>query len=202
MRQIEVRDTDVAHNDLVSEPFEEEPPPTLGSGPGPMNRQWLLAAAGGLVVVFIIAAAGIASIWDKDPKLEDRPAGPPPPREYGGPLWFTVGGPTETQLVTNTLPRGVAGPGSPYTGVATYLSEHQCFTDGTNLLVWPRGSRPLIQDGRVGVNPTDGVEIYDGDSFTATAESVVVAETEEFPDTPTACAPSGNALSLSAVSAS
>jgi hypothetical protein len=164
-----------------------------------MNRQWMLAAAGGLVVVFIVAAAGIASIWDEDPKLEDRPAGPPPPREYGGPLWFTVGGPTDPQLVTNTLPRGVPGPGESYSGVAKYLTEDKCFTDGTSLLVWPRGSRPLTRDGRAGVNPTDGVDIYEGDSFTATAESIVIAETEEFPDTPTACAPSGNALSLSAV---
>jgi hypothetical protein len=164
-----------------------------------MNRQWMLAAAGGFVVVFIIAAAGIASIWDEEPKLEDRPTGPPPPREYGGPLWFTVGAADETQLVTNTLPRGVRGPGSEYSGVARYLVTEKCFTDGTNLLIWPRGSRPLTRDGRAGVNPTDGVDIYDGDEFTATAESIVVAETEEFPDTPTACAPSGNALSLSAV---
>ncbi len=189
----------MAHNDLVSESFEEEAPQAAGPGPGPLNRQWMLAAAGGLVVVFIIAAAGIASIWDEDPKLEDRPAGPPPPREYGGPLWFTVGGPTETQLVTNTLPRGVAGPGSSYSGVAKYLATEKCFTDGESLLVWPRGSRPLTQDGRAGVNPADGVDIYEGETFTATAETVVVAEAEEFPDTPTACAPSGNALSLSAV---
>lgn len=189
----------MAHNDLVSESFEDEPRQDVGRGPGPMNRQWMLAAAGGFVVVFIIAAAGIASIWDEDPKLEDRPTGPPPPREYGGPLWFTVGGADETQLVTNTLPRGVSGPGSDYSGVARYLAGEKCFTDGTNLLIWPRGSRPLTQAGRAGVNPTDGVDIYDGDAFTATAESIVVAETEEFPDTPTACAPSGNALSLSAV---
>lgn len=189
----------MAHNDLVSESFEDEPGQDVGRGPGPMNRQWMLAAAGGFVVVFIIAAAGIASIWDEEPKLEDRPSGPPPPREYGGPLWFTVGAADETQLVTNTLPRGVRGPGSEYAGVAKYLATEKCFTDGTNLLIWPRGSRPLTQDGRAGVNPTDGVDIYDGDAFTATAESIVVAETEEFPDTPTACAPSGKALSLSAV---
>ena len=187
------------HNDLVSESYEDEPRQDLGRGLGPLNRQWMLAAAGGFVVVFIIAAAGIASIWDEDPKLADRPSGPPPPREYGGPLWFTVGGADETQLVTNTLPRGVRGPGSDYSGVASYLAAEKCFTDGTNLLVWPRGSRPLIRDGRAGVNPGDGVDIYEGDAFTATAESIVIAETEEFPDAPTACAPSGNALSLSAV---
>lgn len=187
------------HNDLVSESWEDEPREDAGRSPNPINRQWMLAAAGGLVVVFIVAAAGIASIWDEDPTLEDRPTGPLAPREYGGPLWFTVGGADETQLVTNTLPRGVAGPGSAYSGVARYLGTEKCFTDGTNLLVWPRGSRPLTQDGRAGVNPTDGVDIYEGDTFTATAESIVVAETEEFPDTPTACAPSGNALSLSAV---
>lgn len=164
-----------------------------------MNRQWLLAGAGAFVVVAIIAVAGVASVWDSKPKLDDRPVGAPPPREYGGPLWFTVGGPDDTQLVTNTLPRGVAGPGTTYSGVARYLANEKCFTDGTNLLVWPRGSRPLKDGIRAGVNPGDGVDIYEGDTYTATAESIVIAETEEFPPTPAACAPSGNALSLSAV---
>ncbi len=160
----------------------------------------MLAAAGGFVVVFIVAAAGIASLWDSDPEFEDQPTGAAPPREYGGPLWFTVGAAGETQLVTNTLPRGVPGPGSPYNGVARYLSTEQCFTDGTSLLVWPRGSRPLADGSRAGVNPADGIDLYDGDSFSANGETILIAEADEFPEVPAACAPSGNALSLSAVS--
>ncbi len=159
----------------------------------------MLAGAGAFVVVAIVTVAGVASVWDEDPELEDRSSGAPPPREYGGPLWFTVGGADETQLVTNTLPRGVAGPGTSYSGAARYLATEKCFTDGTNLLVWPRGSRPLKEGTRAGVNPGDGVDVYEGESFSATGESIVIAETEEFPSTPAACAPSGNAMSLSAV---
>jgi hypothetical protein len=159
----------------------------------------MLAAAGGFVVVAIVAVAGVASVWDSKPKLAAQSTEPPPPREYGGPLWFTVGGPTETQLVTNTNPRNSPdGPGTAYSGVARYLSNEKCFTDGTNLLVWPRGSRPLSGD-RAGVSPAQNVEIYDGDTFSANSESIVIGETEDFPETPPACAPSGHALSLSVV---
>lgn len=190
----------VSHNDLVSGSFDEDGQQPSGRAPGQqLNKQWMLAAAGAFVVVFIVAAAGIASLWDSEPDLETRTDEAPPPREYGGPLWFTVGGPDESQLVTNTLPRGVAGPGSAYSGVAQYLAAEKCFTDGTNLLVWPRGSRPLTENGRHGVNAGDGVDIYEGDTVSATGESIVIAETEEFPSNPAACAPSGNAMSLSAV---
>ncbi len=197
----------MAQNDRVSEtPGDEghqyEDREFTGRVPGPLNRQWMLAAAGAFVVVAIVAIAGVASFWDEDPDLEDRATGAPPPREYGGPLWFTVGATDETQLVTNTLPRGVPGPGSPYNGVAKYLTAENCFTDGTNLLVWPRGSRPLTANGRAGVNPGDGVDIFDGDSFSANAETVLIETAQEFPAVPDACAPSGNALSLSAVSKS
>jgi hypothetical protein len=195
----------VAQNDRVSEtPDDEghqyEDRQFTGRVPGPLNRQWMLAAAGAFVVVAIVAIAGVASLWDPD--LDDRATGAPPPREYGGPLWFTVGASDETQLVTNTLPRGVPGPGSPYNGVAKYLPAEKCFTDGTNLLVWPRGSRPLNDGGRAGVNPGDGVDIFDGDAFSANAETVLIETAQEFPPVPEACAPSGNALSLSAVSKS
>lgn len=183
----------------MSGSWDDEAPQNPQGEPRQLNRQWMLAAAGAFVLVFIVAAAGIASMWDEDPDLADRSSGPPPAREYGGPLWFTVGGAEDTQLVTNTLPRGVAGPGTPYTGVARYLATEKCFTDGTNLLVWPRGSRPLQENNRAGVNPGDGVDVYEGGTFTAVAESIVIAEAEEFPQTPAACAPSGNALSLSAV---
>lgn len=190
----------MSHNDLVSGSFDDEGQPVPGRAERPqMNKQWMLAAAGAFVVVFIVAAAGIASLWDSEPDLEERTDEAPPPREYGGPLWFTVGGPDESQLVTNTLPRGVAGPGTAYSGVARYLATEKCFTDGTNLLVWPRGSRPLTENNRHGVNPGDGVDVYEGETVSATGESIVIAETEEFPSTPAACAPSGNAMSLSAV---
>lgn len=190
----------MAHNGPVSGSSDDDDREPFTFGPGPMNRQWMLAAAGAFVVVAIVTVAGVASIWDEEPELENRAGGAPPPREYGGPLWFTVGAADGTQLVTNTLPRGVPGPGSPYNGVARYLATEKCFTDGTNLLVWPRGSRPLDEGGRAGVNPGDGIDIFDGDTFNAQAETVVIADAEDFPEPPTACAPSGNALSLSAVS--
>lgn len=173
--------------------------PTAAGESYRISRQWLLAAGGGFVVVAIIAAVGVAGLWDSEPDVPEHSAEPPPAREYGGPLWFTVGGADETQLVTNTNPRNTTdGPGSPYTGVARYLADEKCFTDGTSLLVWPRGSQPLSGE-RPGVSPAEGLEIHDGDTFSANSEQVTIAETEDFPPTPTTCAPSGKALSLSVV---
>jgi hypothetical protein len=183
----------------VSGSWDDEGRQDSGGGSRQISRQWLIAAAGGFVVVAIIAAAGVASLWDSKPDVPEHSAEPPPPREYGGPLWFTVGGADETQLVTNTNPRNATdGPGTPYTGVARYLTTEKCFTDGTNLLVWPRGSRPLTGD-RPGVSPAEGLELFDGDTFSANSEQVTIAETEDFPETPPACAPGGHALSLSVV---
>lgn len=187
------------HNVRVSGSWDGGDRPTAGGGSRQISKQWVLAGAGGFVLVAVIAAAGVASLWDSDPDIAPASSEPPPPREYGGPLWFTVGGPDETQLVTNIVARtSTDGPGRPYSGVAKYLANEKCFTDGTNLLVWPRGSRPLTGD-RAGVSPADGLDLYDGDTFSANAEQVSIAETEDFPETPTACAPSGKALSLSVV---
>lgn len=184
----------MAHNDRVSGSSDDD-----FVRPGernPVNRQWLLAAAGGFVVLAIIVVAGAASIWDSEPSLDDRPTGDPPPREYGGPLWFTVGAADQTQLITNTIPRAVVGPGQAVTAVARYLPIQKCFTDGSHVLVWPRGSRPITGD-RAGVSPADGVQILDGDTFRATGEEIVIADADQFPETEGQCAPSGKALSLS-----
>lgn len=161
-----------------------------------MNRQWLLAAAGGFVVLAIVVVAGAASFWDSQPDVGPRSTGAPPPREYGGPLWFTVGGAEETQLITNTTARGVVGPGTQVSAVARYLGEQKCFTDGTNVLVWPRGSRPITGE-KAGVNPADGVQILDGGTFRANGEEIVIADADQFPEVDPLCAPSGKALSLS-----
>ncbi len=164
--------------------------------PDQVNRQWLLAAAGGFVVLAIVVVAGAASFWDSEPDLEGRASADAPPREYGGPLWFTVGGADETQLITNTIPRAVAGPGPQVSVVARYLSAPKCFTDGTHVLVWPRGSRPLTGE-RAGVSPADGVQIYDGDTVRANGEEIVIVDADDFPEVNLQCAPSGKALSLS-----
>lgn len=187
----------VAHNDRVSGSWNDGD--VHEAEPQKWSRQWLLAGAGAAVVVAIVAVAGVASLWDSDPDVPEHSNEPPPPREYGGPLWFTVGSADETQLVTNTNPRNSTdGPGSEYSGVARYLASEKCFTDGTNLLVWPRGSRPL-SGSRAGVAPAEGVQVFDGETFRARAETINISQAEDFPPTQNACAPSGNALSLSVV---
>ena len=83
-------------------------------------------------------------------------------------------------------------------GTSRYLAAQRCFTDGEHVLVWPRGSRPITGD-RAGVEPGTDVTVLDGDSFTATGEVVLLEGSEGFPAVDPACAPSGSALSLSAV---
>lgn len=168
--------------------------------PGPLDRRWLfLAVAGGAALVAAVVAG--VSVFESEPADTDteQQRSDAPPREYGGPLWFTVGDADQTQLVTNSLPRGIEGPGTQTTGTARYLADQQCFTDGTHLLVWPRGSRPLSVDGKAGVAPADGLQIFDGEEFRANAEQLTILETPDFPRVDSACAPDGTALSLSAV---
>lgn len=184
---------DVSDDDNVREPS--------GRVPGPLDRRWLWLAIAGGAVLTVAVVAGAASLWESEPELQARSAGDRPAREYGGPVWFTAGAADETQLVTNSLPRGVAGPGTATVGTARYLADQKCFTDGNRLLVWPRGSRPLSIDGRPGVSPGDDVQILDGESFRAIGEELTIVDTEGFPEIDPACAPGGLALSLSAVEA-
>ncbi|MGQ0630450.1 MAG: hypothetical protein ACT4P1_05365 [Sporichthyaceae bacterium] len=173
--------------------------PTSPEGPGPLNRKWIPVAVLAFAAASVGVVAGTASIWESEPDITTSVDVEPPPREYGGPLWFTVGADDETQLITNSTPLGVVGPGVTTSGTARYLSVERCFTDGTRVLVWPRGSRPVTGE-RAGVEPADSVRILDGETFTGTGEQIIIAETEGFPDVGPACAPGGEALSLSAVS--
>lgn len=169
------------------------------TGPGPLNRKWIPVAVLAFAAASVAVVAGTASIWESEPDIAETVDAVPPPREYGGPLWFTVGADDETQLVTNSTPLGVVGAGVTTTGTARYLSAERCFTDGTRVLVWPRGSRSVTGE-RAGVEPAEGVRILDGETFTGTGEQIIIEGSEGFPDVGAACAPSGEALSLTAVS--
>ncbi|MGQ0626237.1 MAG: hypothetical protein ACT4PP_16520 [Sporichthyaceae bacterium] len=171
----------------------------LGAGgPGPLNPRWIPVAILAFAAASVAVLAGTAGIWESEPDIATSAPAPAPPREYGGPLWFTVGADDETQLITNTTPRAVAGPGVAVRGTARYLPAERCFTDGTRVLAWPRGSRPLT-GAAAGVEPAEGVRILNGTGFTATGEVIIIAGTPGFPQIDPACAPGGEALSLTAV---